>query len=109
MLRILYIIPTLEGGGAERQLFLLAGNLSARGAEIHVACRRGGVFLGQLREHGVSVHLLGEHRGVSPLLFFKIVKLIRALVPDVIQTWLPQMDVVGGGAALFSSIPWVLS
>jgi glycosyltransferase involved in cell wall biosynthesis len=29
--------------------------------------------------------------------------------PDVVQTWLPQMDVIGGLAALYCGTPWLLS
>src|SRR6267154_3450057 len=30
-------------------------------------------------------------------------------MPDIVQTWLPQMDVIGGSAALWNSVPWIVS
>lgn len=109
MTTILHLTPVLEGGGAERQLCLLACELARRGVSVHIGCRKGGIYEQRLRVSDVSVHILGNHRSVSPFLFFKIANLVRKLHPDVIQTWLPQMDVVGGLVALSKSNPWILS
>lgn len=109
MSNILHLIPTLEGGGAERQLSMLAAEQSKRGWSVHVGVRRGGVYEATLRGSGVVVHFLGDHRGINPLLFARINTLIKQIKPDVVHTWLPQMDVVGGIAALWNSVPWILS
>lgn len=109
MFRILHIIPTLEGGGAERQLTMLAVEQSRRGWCVHVGIRRGGVHEKYLRNSDVVVHWLGEHRGTNPLLLVSINSLIKKIKPDVVQTWMPQMDIVGGIAALWNSVPWVVS
>lgn len=107
---ILHLIPTLEGGGAERQLSMLASKQASLKWNVHIGVRRGnGVNVKLLRKTSVKIHELGDFRGVSPQLYFKIHFLIRRVKPDVIQTWLPQMDVVGGGAALFNRVPLVLS
>src|SRR5712675_763318 len=45
MVTVLHMIPTLEGGGAERQLYLLATEQARRGLSVHVAIRRGGVHM----------------------------------------------------------------
>lgn len=109
MSKILHLIPTLEGGGAERQLSLLASKQSMSGWSVHVGIRRVGVHEEALRVAGVTVHLLGDFRGLNPILFLSISSLIRDLKPDVVQTWLPQMDVVGGAAALWRLVPLVLT
>jgi len=41
---LLHIIPTLEGGGAERQLCMLAAEQARRGYSVHLAVRRTGVY-----------------------------------------------------------------
>lgn len=109
MLNILHLIPSLEGGGAERQLAILAGEQSQRGCQVNVGIRRGGVHEPALRASGAAVHCLGDHRGMNPLLLGKISRLIKKAKPDVVQTWMPQMDIVGGIAALGRSVPWVVS
>lgn len=109
MKTILHLIPTFEGGGAERQLSMLATEQSRRGWSVHVGIRRGGVNEGLLRSSMVTVHSLGDHRGVNPILLVRIGALIKQIKPDVVQTWLPQMDIVGGTAALLNSAPWIVS
>lgn len=108
-LTILHLVPTFEGGGAERQLSMLAVEQSRRGTAVHIGCRRGGVNSTVLRASGVNVHALGDHRGPSPRLLINIHALLRTLEPDIVQTWLPQMDVLGGTACLWRATPWVLS
>ena len=46
MTSILHLIPTLEGGGAERQLRMLAVEQARRGHHVHVAVRRS-TFIGR--------------------------------------------------------------
>jgi glycosyltransferase involved in cell wall biosynthesis len=107
---ILHLIPTLEGGGAERQLAMLALEQATRGWDVHIALRRSnGVYMELLRNSRVEIHQLGDLRSINPRLFLCISALIRELKPNVVQTWLPQMDVAGGGAALWNSVPLVLT
>ena len=109
MTKVFHLIPTLEGGGAERQLSMLSAEQARRGWNVHVGVRRGGAYEESLRASGVVVHLLGDHRGVNPLLLASINTLIKKIKPDVVHTWLPQMDIVGGIAAFWNSVPWVIS
>lgn len=109
MSKILHLIPTLEGGGAERQLSMLACKQSMSGWNVHVGIRRGGVYEEALRNSGVVVHLLGDHKGINPRLLVGINALIKRIKPDVVQTWLPQMDIVGGIASLWNSVPLIVS
>lgn len=106
-MRILYTIPTLGHGGAERQLSYIAAELAARGHDIHVASSRGGANLGRMQAAGVEWHRLGgSHR--DPLIFFRLLRLMRRLKPDVVQTILTPMDILGGAAALMTGTRWVL-
>lgn len=109
MVSILHLIPTLEGGGAERQLSMLAAEQSRRGGQIHVGVRRAGVYAEILRANGVSIQFLGDHGGIHPLLLQHLNALIKQIKPDIIHTWLPQMDIIGGMTALWNSVPWILS
>ena len=109
MTTILHLIPTLEGGGAERQLSLLAAEQVRRGYDVHIALRRGGVHAQSLLDGGARLHRLGDRPSVDPRQYFAIVGVVSQLRPDVVQTWLPQMDVIGGLAALQSRTAWVIS
>ena len=107
-MRILYTIPTLGHGGAEKQLSYLAAELSARGHEVHVASSRGGVNLGRMMSAGVEWHRLGGVSHSDPLIFYRLLRLMRRLKPDVVQTILTPMDIMGGAAALLTRTRWVL-
>jgi glycosyltransferase involved in cell wall biosynthesis len=109
MLSVLHLIPTLEGGGAERQLSLLATEQAQRGLSVHVAARRGGVHLQRMIDGGVKFHELGNWPSANPRLFLAIRRALRTVKPHILQTWLPQMDLLGGVAATQYRIPWIVS
>ena len=108
-MRILHVIPSLEGGGAERQLAMLATEQKRRGWDVHIALRRPGVYYLQLCEAGVRIHVLGDLPKAHPLLFLRLALLVRKVRPTLIQSWLAQMDIVGGIVALGTSVPWVMT
>jgi glycosyltransferase involved in cell wall biosynthesis len=108
-MRVLHLIPTLGGGGAERQITCLARGLRDLGCDVHVGLVREGPNLGRLIDAGATVHRIKIASNYDPLLVPRIVALIRRVKPDIVQTWLPQMDVAGGFAARLTGTPWVLS
>lgn len=106
---ILHLIPSFGSGGAERQLSIIAPALAESGVECHIGYCSDGPNL--LKMIGSSVHLhqfqaVGNH---DPRLFWQIFSLIRVVKPDVVQTWLLQMDVLGGMAALLNAVPFIIS
>lgn len=79
--RVLFTIPTLEGGGAERVLTTLLTHLDRARFEPHLALvARTGAYLADLPPD-LPVHDLG---GRGPLAFPRLVRLIRRLRPDVV-------------------------
>jgi glycosyltransferase involved in cell wall biosynthesis len=104
-MRILLLIPTLTGGGAERQLAYLGGELQRRGHDV----------LAGFLHHGtgawpdeIPTHPFARHSRWSEGLIRDIVRLIRAWKPDVVQTCITRMDVAGGIAANVTRVPHVL-
>jgi glycosyltransferase involved in cell wall biosynthesis len=104
-MRILLLIPTLTGGGAERQLAYLGGELQRRGHDVLVGYLHPGP--GGWPED-VPAHRFGPYRPWSPRLIGEIARLIRAWKPDVVQTCITRMDVAGGIAAMLTGVPHVL-
>jgi glycosyltransferase involved in cell wall biosynthesis len=107
-MKILYCIPTIDCGGAERQLSYLAPELVRRGHEVHVAYLRGGINLERLQAGNVLLHQVSARSNYDPRIFWGILKLAREIRPDLIQTCIPQMDILGGLAAGVQQVPWVL-
>jgi glycosyltransferase involved in cell wall biosynthesis len=106
--RVLHLVPSLDLGGAERQICYLAPQLAHCGFEPHVAYLRAGPNLEPLVRAGVTTHALAVgHR--SPRFAFVLARLVRSLRPTVVQTWLPAMDLVGGLVARTLGVPWVAS
>lgn len=112
-MRVLHLIPNLTGGGAERQLALLAPELCRLGVELHVAfCERGvnsKANLEFLSGSDVKLHIIPSASNYDPWVILRLLKLIRLVRPDLIQTWLLQMDVLGGLAARIAGVPFMLS
>jgi glycosyltransferase involved in cell wall biosynthesis len=107
-MKILFCISTLEYGGAERQLCYLAKELVRIGHEVHIATGRGGPHAARLIAGGAILHDVGAGGPYDPRLLLRLVRLMRRVKPDVVQTCLTQMDVAAGAAALLTGVPWVL-
>lgn len=108
-MKILHCIPQLSGGGAERQLTYLCEGLVALGHQVDVIVMIDGQNGPRLRRSGARVHLLGWRRPFDPVLFVELAARIATLRPDVVQTWLRRMDVLGGLAARACACPWIYS
>jgi glycosyltransferase involved in cell wall biosynthesis len=104
-MRILLLIPTRTGGGAERQLAYLEAELRARGHDVLAGYIYEGV--GHWPDD-LPAHRLPQRAPWSPLQILDILRLIRSWKPDVVQTCLARMDVAGGVAARLAGVPFVL-
>ena len=99
----------MEGGGSERQLAYLARSLVTLGWEVHVALFRRGPNWDRLESSGAVVHELTAVSGYDPRLYAQVARVVAAVDPHVIQTWLFSMQVAGGLAAAALQTPWVFS
>lgn len=107
--RVLHLIPTLGQGGAERQLSLLAPAMALEGQAVAVAFHTGGPNLSALESAGVPLFQLPPRSNHDPRLLTDIDGVMRRFQADIVQTWLLQMDVLGGTVARFKGLPHVLS
>jgi glycosyltransferase involved in cell wall biosynthesis len=89
LIRIAFVIPTLDQSGAERQLTLLAMGLPRDEFSVHViALNRGGPFAEELRAAGISVEVLGKRFRFDPLTYLRLRNALRAFKPDIVQSFL---------------------
>ncbi|MEJ7591971.1 MAG: glycosyltransferase [Planctomycetaceae bacterium] len=89
MIRIAYVIPTLDHSGAERQLTLLATSLPRETYSVRViALQRGGPFLKTLTDVGIDVRVLGKRFRLDPLTWYRLRQELRSFQPDVVQSFL---------------------
>jgi len=108
-LTVLYLVPSFTGGGAERQLALLALELCRLGVDVHVAYVHSGSNLKLFSGSNVALHPIPSSGNHDPAILLRILSVIRSVKPCLIQTWFRQMDVLGGVAAMLQGVPFVLS
>jgi len=106
MMRILNIIPSLSGGGAESQLGYLAPELVRMGHEVYIVYINDGPYKPELP--GVVLYKLKASSNYDPYLLWQLFRLIHRIKPDIIHTWILQMDILGGILARLYRIPWII-
>jgi len=89
LIRITYVIPTLDQSGAERQLTLLATSLPRKTYSVRViALQRGGPYLKTLTDAGIDVPVLGKRFRFDPLTWYRLRRELRSFQPDIVQSFL---------------------
>jgi glycosyltransferase involved in cell wall biosynthesis len=107
--RVLYLIDSLVGGGAERSLVALAPHLLRCGADLEVATLHARPGLqGELRAAGVRLHDLAGTGGRVGWAR-RTQRLIRERRPDLVHTTLFEADLAGRAAATLCRVPVVSS
>lgn len=92
--RILFFLPSLGGGGAERVAVRLLTDLDPKRYELHLALiDRSGPFLAQLPPH-VTVHDFGAARFAR--LVPALLRLVWRLKPDTLFTSITYMNMLAG-------------
>jgi glycosyltransferase involved in cell wall biosynthesis len=113
MRRIIFIITGLSTGGAEMMLLKVLARLDRQRFAPHViSLTTRGELAQRIAVLGVPVDAVGMKPGLpSPSGFFRLVRLLKRLNPDVVHTWMYHADLLGGLAARVagvSSIGWCI-
>ena len=100
-MKILVVTTGLGYGGNRRMLLGLSREWMAAGCDLHIISLSDEIALApQFEECGATVQSLNLGRG--PGAFSGLLGLSRAIrrqKPDVVQTWMPHADLLGGLAA----------
>ena len=101
-MKLLFLVPRLDLGGAQRQLCLLSGGLRAAGHSVQIATLvPGGAFRAVLLSLGIPTICLGDRERPSPRLLTRLRALIDREQPDILHSYLPSANVVAGLAKGF--------
>ncbi len=107
-MKILYIIPELHLGGAERQMLVLASALVEAGHTVRILAlrpaRRPFPFASTL-----DIHTLPGVSSGSPRVFTAVWSQVRRVQPDVVHTWMFGFDLLAALAARLAGVPCVIS
>ncbi|HEY1065370.1 MAG TPA: glycosyltransferase [Pirellulales bacterium] len=108
--RIVQIIPTLDQGGAEKQLTLLASGLDRSEFDVHViALTRSGPLAARLEAAGVPLTVIGKRWKIDPFAYRRLEAELRRLRPDLVQTWLFAANSYGRVAARRAGVKRIIA
>jgi glycosyltransferase involved in cell wall biosynthesis len=107
-IKIVHVITGLTAGGAERTMINVARGLDpSRFTSQIISLSRDHTLAGALHSAGIPLTTLDARPlaslGIEPLR--RVSRFLRQEKPDIVQTWLPDADIVGGVAAWMSGIP----
>ena len=108
--RIVHIIPSLDRGGAEKQLVLLATHLPRELLEVHVCTlTRSGPLAKPLNQAGIEIHQIDKRWKLDPVAFYRLRKLLRRLQPHLVHTWIFAANSYGRQAALLAGVKHIVA
>jgi glycosyltransferase involved in cell wall biosynthesis len=110
-IRVLHCIASFSGGGAETRLATLCEAAEERSEQLafHVAYVEGGPHLARAERTNTKLHPLKARGHHDPRIVRQLSSILREEQIDLVQTWLPMMDVFGGIASLRNGRPLILS
>jgi glycosyltransferase involved in cell wall biosynthesis len=104
--KIVIIITSLFTGGAEIMLFKVLKRLARRFTPHIISLTPGGEITARIQALGLPVESLGMRPGAPSLLaFYRLVRRLQTLQPQVVHTWMYHADLLGGLAARLARVP----
>ena len=106
-MKIVHIINGLKDGGTEQTLFKIC-KYDIKNQHIVISLSKKGKYFLLLKKINIKVYCI-DLKYYSVIKFFSLIKLIKFLKPNTIQTWLAHGDFIGGLAAKlggFNQIVW---
>ena len=101
-MKIVHIINSLGQGGSENTLFKLC-KYDSLNKHFVISLTGTGAYYYLIKNLGVKVYCLNLNF-FSIYKFFYLIKLLRNIKPDILQTWLFHSDLIGGLAGWFAGI-----
>lgn len=102
-MKILHIISGLNDGGAESLLFNLLCH-SEKNINYVISLKGKGKYGKMIEEKGIKIFYFNFSFNLSLITnFINLVKLIRSIKPEIVQTWLYHADFLGGCAAYLAN------
>ncbi len=102
-MKVAHVIVGLDVGGAEGALSRLV--LAGGNDVLVISLTDLGAIGKRLQANNVRVEALGLRAGwQAPIAFLRLVRMLRAFGPDVVQTWMYHADLIGGLAARLAGV-----
>lgn len=109
-INIMYVIATLDIGGAEKQLVELVKRLDKRKFNPIVCClTRGGSWERELKNAGIEYFILGKKFKLDFSVIFKLVRILKDRKIQIMHTWMFTSNFFGRIAGLISRVPILIA
>lgn len=109
-IKALFVIWSLDKGGAERFLTSLVSNIDRAKLEPVVCCLfKKGQWARELEEKGFKVIALNKKLGIDFKALFRLIKIIKEERPDIVNTCLWESDSFGRIAAILAGVCVIIS
>ena len=96
-IKILHVINGLDLGGAETALYRLVQAMQGRSYSFAViVLSQPGYYSEKIKSLGIPIYYLEIKQGKRLKAFFRLIRCIRNVQPDIVQTWLYHSDFMGG-------------
>ena len=108
-MKILHIITDLKQGGTQKILFKLLNNKESSCRHYVVSLKGLGHYGEELKKLNIKSYSLNMNNKSTN--FFKLVKLYKIFKkeqPNVVQTWMPHSDLIGGLLAKIAGIKMII-
>lgn len=109
--RLLFVITSLDYGGAESVVVELAERFKERGWAVGVVSLvNPRAYENELRQSGIEVHSLSMPKGVpDPRAVLKLARIYRQFRPDVVHSHMVHANLLARVARLFAPVPALIS
>ncbi len=109
-INILYIIATLDIGGAERQLVELVKRVDKKKFNPVICClTRGGLLEQELKEANVEYFILGKKFKFDFSVISKLIPVLKQKNIHILHTWMFTSNSFGRIAGVFSKVPVIVA
>ena len=109
MLKVLFVIWSLERGGAERFLVALLKNIDLKEIKPTVCCLNWkGDFAKEVEQRGIRVIALHKKPGLDLWMLIRLYLLMRRERFDIVNTHLWAADSLGRIAAVLAQVPHIV-
>jgi glycosyltransferase involved in cell wall biosynthesis len=104
MMSLLFVDSEQVWRGGQDQLFTLISGLAQRGHAIHLACHPESLLEKRVRSLGIVTHPIAVGNEISPLLFWRLLAVMRRVRPEIVGFNTPKPILLGNLAARFAGV-----
>lgn len=110
MIKICYVIGTLEIGGAEKQLLKLCANIDkTKFQPTVISLRSGGPLKKEFLKKGIRVIEADKKQKIDIGFFFRLIRILKKEKPDIVHTFMFTANTWGRISAVLCKTPVIFS